>query len=245
MIMRSVDEHFEELNVSIMKRSGVSSVKILIMKIALIAGANGLTGSYLLEQLLESDRYDRVKALVRRPLDREHSKLEPIVFDYDHPEPELIEADHVYCCLGTTMKKAGSKEAFRKVDHDYPLEIARMAYRNGARRFALVSAVGANSRSMFYYNRVKGQLEADLQEIPFQSVYIMRPSMLLGPRKEKRTGEELGKAVMKPLSFLFPSNMKPVHVSQVAACMVDHMNRDEPGVHVIPSGQMLAYPART
>ena len=186
--------------------------------------------------------YDRVKALVRRPLDREHPKLEQIVFDYDNPDPEVVEADHVYCCLGTTMKKAGSKEAFRRVDHDYPLQIARLAYRNGARKFALVSAVGANSRSMFYYNRVKGQLEEDLREISFQAVYILRPSMLLGPRKEKRTGEELGKAVMKPLRFLFPSSMKPVHASQVAACMVDHMSRDHLGVHVIPSGQMLDYP---
>jgi len=212
------------------------------MKTALVAGASGLTGSFLLQQLLESDRYDRVKALVRRPMDREHPKLEQIVYDYDHPDPEAIKADHVYCCLGTTMKKAGSKEAFRRVDHDYPLELARMARQNGAAKFALVSAVGANSRSMFYYNRVKGQLEADLREIPFQSVYILRPSMLLGPRKEKRTGEELGKAVMKPLRFLFPSNMKPVHASQVAACMADQMNRDQQGVHVILSGRMLDYP---
>jgi len=215
-----------------------------MMETALVAGASGLTGSCLLEQLLESDRYDRVKALVRRPLEREHPKLEQVVFDYDNPDPEIIEADHVYCCLGTTMKKAGSKEAFRKVDYDYPLQLARMAYRNGAQKFALVSAVGANSRSTFFYNRVKGQLEADLREIPFQSVYIMRPSMLLGSRKEKRTGEELGKAVMKPLRFLFPSNMKPVHASQVAACMADQMNRDEQGVHVIPSGRMLNYPVR-
>jgi uncharacterized protein YbjT (DUF2867 family) len=215
------------------------------MKIALIAGASGLTGSFLLQQLLESNRYDRVKALVRRPLEREHPKLEQVVFDYDNPDPELIEADHVYCCLGTTMKKAGSKEAFRKVDYDYPLQLARMAYRNGAQKFALVSAVGANSRSMFFYNRVKGQLEEAIREIAFSATYILRPSMLLGPRQEKRFGEELGKAVMKPLRVLFPSNMKPVHVSQVAACMADHMNRDEQGVHVIPSGRMLAYPART
>lgn len=195
-----------------------------------------------MQQLLESDLYDQVKALVRRPVDRDHPKLEQIVYDYDDPDPEAIQADHVYCCLGTTMKKAGSKEAFRKVDHDYPLKLARMAYQNGAGKFALVSAVGANSGSMFYYNRVKGQLEEDIREIPFQVTCILRPSMLLGPRAERRIGEELGKAVMKPLRFLFPSNMKPVHVSQVAACMVDHMNRDEQGVHVIPSGRMLDYP---
>ena len=208
------------------------------MKTALIAGASGLTGSSLLKLILESEIYDQVKILVRKPLDKEHPALEQIIYDYEKPKPEWLRADHVYCCLGTTIKKAGSKEAFRRVDHDYPLELARSAHHNGTTKFALVSAVGANSRSMFFYNRVKGQLEQDIRTIPFEALYIMQPSMLLGPRKERRLGEELGKTLMKPLSFLLPANMKPVQASRVAAAMVEHMNGAGTGVHVIPSGKI-------
>lgn len=214
------------------------------MKTALIAGASGLTGSYLLKLLLESGKYDRVKALVRKPLglNIDYPSLQEVLFDYEDPDPKVVQANHIYCCLGTTMKKAGSKEAFKRVDHDYPLELARMARQNGAAKFALVSAVGASTRSMFFYNRVKGQLEEDLKKLPFEAIYIMRPSMLLGPRNEKRPGEEIGKALMKPLRFLLPANMKPVYVSQVAAGMLDRMNRKEKGTHIISSGQMQNYP---
>ncbi|MBS3771882.1 MAG: NAD(P)H-binding protein, partial [Bacteroidales bacterium] len=124
------------------------------MSTAMIAGASGLTGSTLLGLLLESNAYERVKVLVRRPLEIEHPSLEQIVYDYEHPDNSRIQADHVYCCLGTTMKKAGSRDAFFRIDHDYPLQIARAAYQNGAAKFALVSAVGANPGSMFFYNRV-------------------------------------------------------------------------------------------
>jgi len=217
--------------------------KSIEMKTALIAGASGLTGSYLLQLLLENEKYHQVIALLRKPLEWQHPSLQQIIYDYDHPDSEKVRATHVYCCLGTTMKKAGSKTAFRRVDHDYPLELARMAHQNGTERFALVSAVGANSRSLFFYNRVKGQLEEDVQQIPFEASYIMRPSMLLGPRNERRLGEEVGKFAMKPFRFLLPSRAKPVHASQVAACMMDRMNRGDQGVHIIPSGEMLQYPS--
>jgi len=214
------------------------------MKTALIAGASGLVGSYLLRLLLESGQYDLVKALVRKPLglNIDYPALQEVVFDYENPDPKIVQANHIYCCLGTTMKKAGSKEAFTRVDHDYPLELARMARQNGAAKFVLVSAVGANTRSMFFYNRVKGQIEEDLKKFPFEAIHIMRPSMLLGPRKEKRLAEEIGKTLMKPFRLLMPANMKPVHVSQVAAAMLDRMNRKEKGTHIISSGQMQKYP---
>ena len=212
------------------------------MKTAIIAGASGLTGSYLLQQLLKSSKYSEVKALVRRPLDIEHPVLKQIVWDFENSDPEELRAHHVYCSLGTTMKKAGSKDAFKKVDYEYPLQLARMAYEQGAEKFALVSAMGANSKSMFFYNRVKGELEADLKKIPFEAIYIFRPSMLLGPRQEFRLGEEFGKKLMTTLRLIIPANMKPIHVSQVAKSMADHMNQEERGVHVIPSGQMQKHP---
>ncbi len=211
------------------------------MKTAIIAGASGLTGSYILNHLLNNDTYDRVKALVRKPLDMKHPNLEQIVFDFDQPDPGVIKADHVYCALGTTIKKAGSKEAFRKVDYEYPLQIARAAYENGAEKFAVVSAMGANPKSMVFYNKVKGQTEEALKQISFQTIYIARPSMLLGPRNEYRLGEELGKKIMTIVGFLLPANMKAIHASKVATCMVYKMNSDEKGVHIIPSGEMQRF----
>jgi uncharacterized protein YbjT (DUF2867 family) len=211
------------------------------MKTALIAGASGLTGSYLLNDLLNQNTYNLIKILVRKPLKMQHSKLEQIVYDFDQPMPGVIKADHVYCALGTTIKKAGSKEAFRKVDYEYPLQIAKTAYENGAKKFAIVSAMGANTKSMFFYNRVKGQIEEAIKEIPFEAIYIARPSMLLGPRKEYRLGEELGKRLMTSLGFLLPANMKAVHASKVATCLTNKMNRDEKGIHIIPSGEIRAF----
>ena len=214
------------------------------MSTALIAGASGLTGSALMELLLESNAYDRVKVLVRRPLEIEHPSLEQILYDYEHPDNSRIQADHVYCCLGTTMKKAVTRQAFFRVDHDYPLQVARAAYQNGAGKFALVSAVGANPRSMFFYNRVKGKLEEDLKEIPFTALYIFRPSILLGCRDEFRLAEALGKGIMKSFSFLLPGNMKPIHARQVAACMFDRMWSEEKGVHIIQSKEMQNFPLK-
>lgn len=213
-------------------------------KTAIIAGASGLTGSYLLRFLLENDTYERVIALVRKPMDLEHPKLEQKVFDFDRPRQEDLKADHVYIALGTTIKKAGSKEAFRKVDYEYPLQIARIAYEAGAKRLAVVSAVGANARSVFFYNRVKGEMEEKMLDIPCEGLFIARPSMLLGARKEFRLGEEMGKAVMKGIRFLLPANYKAVHASQVAAAMIDRVNSGQEGTHRIFSGQMLQYPVR-
>ena len=212
------------------------------MKTALIAGASGLTGYYLLKQLLTDNTYSIVKALVRKPIDMEHPALKQIVWDFENPDPEDIKADHIYCSLGTTMKKAGSRDAFKKVDYEYPLQIAHMAYENRADKFALVSAMGANSKSIFFYNKVKGQLEEAVKDIPYEAIYLFRPSILLGTRKEFRLGEEVGKVFMKTLGFSLPANLKPVHVSQVAACMRDYMNSEEKGIHIVPSGQMQKYP---
>jgi uncharacterized protein YbjT (DUF2867 family) len=214
------------------------------MKTAIVAGASGLIGSYLLDILLESGQYDQVKALVRQKLNKEHPLLKQVIVDYEDLQPEAVKGDHVYCCLGTTIKKAGSRAAFRKVDYEYPMHLARATHKNGAQQCALVSAMGANMKSLFFYNRVKGKLEVDLKTIPFDTLCIFRPSMLLGPRNEFRFGEEAGKKIMQGLRFLLPSNTKAIHASQVAAAMVDQMNRHELGTHIIPSGRMQKYPKK-
>ena len=179
-------------------------------KTAIIAGASGLTGGHLLEYLLEGDHYHQVKAIVREPLNIDHPKLQQIVVDFDDlqsHEEELV-ADDVFCCLGTTIKKAGSQAAFRKIDQDYPLDLARLTARQGATKYMLVSALGADKSSLVFYNKVKGQVEHDLKQIPFQAIHIMRPSLLLGDRKESRVGEDIGKVVFSALGGLMVGPLK-------------------------------------
>lgn len=211
---------------------------------ALVAGATGLVGSFLVKMLLEDEHYARVRILVRNPVDLVHPKLDQVLFDFEQSDHTKIVADDVYCCLGTTIKNAGSKEAFRKVDYDYPLAIARPARANGALRFGLVSAMGADAGSRFFYNQVKGELEEELRQIPFDTLAILRPSLLLGPRKEYRAGEEVGKIIARGLSFLFPRNYKGIHASQVAACLINQVKVAPAGIHVVLSGQMHNWPVK-
>lgn len=179
-------------------------------KTALIAGASGLTGGHLLKYLLDSDHYQVVKAIVRKPLSIEHPKLQQIAVDFDELQDheEELKADDVFCCLGTTIKKAGSQAAFRKIDQDYPLDIARLTARQGASKYLLISALGADKSSLVFYNKVKGQVEHDLKQIPFKSIHIMRPSLLLGDRKESRLGEDIGKAAFNALGVLMQGPLK-------------------------------------
>ena len=214
------------------------------MNTALVSGATGLVGSFLVKMLLDDGHYDKVKILVRKPVDLNHPTLEQIIYDYENPDFEKLKADDIFCCLGTTIKKAGSKEAFIKVDYDYPLQIAQATQKAGAKNFSIVTAIGSSSKSKIFYNRVKGEVEEKLKEIPFDSLQIHRPSMLLGPRKEFRTGEEIGKIVARGLWFLFPKRYRGIHVSQVAGCMISKMKEAKSGLHIIESDQMHNWPVR-
>ena len=163
-------------------------------KTALIAGASGLTGGYLLNLLLESPEYSSVIAYVRKSSGLTHPKLKEIVVDWETLQ-EPVAAEDIFCCLGTTIKKAGSQEAFRRVDYNYPLQLAQLQYRGGSQQFLLVSAMGADAKSSIFYSRVKGELENALQSIGYKSLHIFRPSFIAGPRKESRTGEKIGLAI--------------------------------------------------
>ena len=163
---------------------------MLQTRTAVVVGASGLVGSHLLEALLASPQYSRVIALVRRPLNTKHTKLEELPADVDRLKGFPV--DDVFCALGTTIRKAGSKEAFLKVDKDLPLSLAKWALLNGAQEFALVSSVGADAASSNFYLQVKGSLEAELSAMSFRSVHVARPSFLLGDRAERRIGERLG-----------------------------------------------------
>lgn len=207
-------------------------------KTALIVGSTGLVGAYVLKFLLNSHRYDQVISLVRNPSDIRHKKLTQVKFDFDNPDASVVKADDIYCCLGTTIKKAGSKQAFRKVDYTYPLQIARMGLANGTCRYAVITAMGSDEESRFFYNKVKGELESELKELPFQGLYIFRPALLLGNRDEFRAGEKIATAFIKLVQPILPKSLKGIHASQVAGAMVQQVEKELPGVHIINSGAM-------
>lgn len=189
-------------------------------RIAVVVGATGLIGSWVVEKLLKSNKYHQVRVLTRKMFLINDPHLESIIFDFDNPSPDLVWGDDIFCCLGTTMAKAGSKEAFYKVDFSYPVQIATMALANGAKRFAIVTAMGADSKSAIYYNRVKGEVEDALKDLGYQSLLIFRPSLLLGNRTEKRLGERIGEQFMKLFKPLIPGKYRAVEAEKVAAAMV-------------------------
>ena len=213
-------------------------------KTALIAGASGLVGSYCLRMLLQSDYYTKVIAIVRKPLPLQHPKLEQKVIDFDKlaVTPGLI-ADDVYCCLGTTMKQAGSKANFYKVDFTYVVELAKATAKQFASKFLVVSAMGANPNSMFYYNRIKGQMEEAVQKFPFTAVHIFRPSLLLGERPKVRLGEKVGEALFAGLKFTMVGPLRKyraVHARTVAKAMLQAAADNGGGIKIHNSEEIAA-----
>jgi uncharacterized protein YbjT (DUF2867 family) len=203
---------------------------------ALVAGATGLVGRQVVHALLDDPEYATVTLLVRRPTGMAHPKLVEQVIDFDRLQvTALPPVDDVYSCLGTTIRRAGSQEAFRRVDLDYPLAIARAALARGARRFLFVSAMGADARSRIFYNRVKGQLEEALAALPFQAVIALRPSLLAGERTEHRLGERLALKLALPLRSLLPARYRPVPDVAVARAMLACAKRALTGFHVVES----------
>jgi uncharacterized protein YbjT (DUF2867 family) len=210
---------------------------------ALLAGATGLIGSQLLNRLLESERYSSVITLSRKPLSLQHKKLRNIIINFDQlaeVSPSLA-ADDIYCCLGTTMKQAGSKEAFMKVDHDYPLALAKLTKALSAKQYLLVSAIGANKDSSIFYNKVKGEVEEDISSVGFNAFHIFRPSLLMGPRSDKRPGEEAAKFLDKYFGFLIPSKYKGIDSKKVANAMLHFAGLEQSGVHIHESKSLQKF----
>jgi uncharacterized protein YbjT (DUF2867 family) len=212
-------------------------------KSALLLGASGLVGGHCLQLLLQDAAYDKVVVWLRKPLALHHPKLEQQVIDFAHLQAQArwAKVHEVFCCLGTTIKKAGSQAAFRQVDFTYPLEIAKIAAANGAEQFLAVTALGANSKSSIFYNRVKGEIEAALTPLPFRAVHIFRPSLLLGERQEIRLGEKIAKKVAKIFAFLFLGPLqkyRPIHARTVAAAMIEVAKKNLSGVNIFESNQI-------
>jgi uncharacterized protein YbjT (DUF2867 family) len=202
---------------------------------ALIAGATGLVGGECLRRLLAHPAWKRVIVATRRNLGGEvaSAKLVQVLTDFDVLDARRDEllADHVFCALGTTMRKAGSRTAFRTVDFEYPLRLAQLTRAGGARHFSIVSAVGADRRSAFYYSRVKGELEDELRRMGWPSLGIFRPSLIEGDRSESRPLERLSGRLLK----YAPPAWRPVAAADIAAAMIAVALASPPGLTIVKS----------
>lgn len=199
---------------------------------ATIIGATGLIGSYLLNELLDDPFFDTVRILIRRPIELSHPKVEKKIVDFNDNDSLLVvlsNSDVVFCSIGTTQKKVkGDKETYRKIDFDIPVNLARFCKMVGCEKFILVSSVGANSKSSGFYLKLKGEVEDTVRSVGLRSLHIMRPSFLLGERKEFRFGEVIVNPLMKIFSFAIPSKYKAIKAKDVAKAMaVIAKNKDE------------------
>ncbi len=212
-----------------------------------IAGASGLVGSHLLDSLLADPACARVVSVGRRRLSREHEKLTQIIGDLGELDAvSLGPVDALFCCLGTTIKAAGSRANFRLVDYHYPMRFATAGLQAGARHFLLVSAIGASSRSSAFYARVKGDLEHDLRHLGYPVLAIFRPSLLLGARTEHRAGERIAQAILPPLNpLLFGplSRYRAIQAATVARAMVACNHQSDLGTRVFYYDQMQSLAA--
>lgn len=210
-----------------------------------MAGATGMVGKALLQQLLADEYYRTIITVTRRELGFTHEKLVQVVVPFDElaEVAQLLEVTDVYCCLGTTMKKAGGKEQFRQVDYDYVLGLAELTKQQGCENFYLVSSIGANPKSMFFYTRVKGEVEEALKGVGFQGLHIFRPASLTGDRQENRPGERFGLWFLRVFNFALVGGLKkyrPITDEQVAKGMRMIAHQAKSGVHTYESDQIQA-----
>ena len=219
---------------------------------AVIAGATGLIGKELVQLLLSEPEYTSVTLIVRRPTGITHPKLHEKVIDFDNLEQadvNLTEAD-AYCTLGTTIKKAGNNEAFRKVDYTYPLTLGQMAKKQGAKQLLIVTSIGSNSSSRSFYTRVKGEIEESLRGLNLPTLQIFRPSLLLGNREEFRFGEGIASSISVVISPLLSGSLrkyKPIQARSVAKAMQRAALSGRSGIHIFESDQIaqLSEPSKS
>jgi uncharacterized protein YbjT (DUF2867 family) len=207
----------------------------------LLVGGTGLVGSEVLKRALAEPRIETLVVPARRPLDISHDKrVAPLVdFEALPADASWWQVDAAICTLGTTIKAAGSREAFRKVDHNYPLAVARLAKAHGASRLAVVTAKGANSRSPFFYSRVKGELEADLAALGFPSLTLVRPGLIGGERTEGRVGEDVAKRALELLGPILPRSWRVNPASTIAQALIDAAVAGRPGSRIIGSAESV------
>jgi uncharacterized protein YbjT (DUF2867 family) len=206
------------------------------MKRLMLVGATGLVGQSVLRQALAHPQVTQVVAPTRRPLPLHAKLLNPVVdFDTLPLDAAWWAVDAVVCTLGTTIKQAGSQAAFRRVDHDLPLQVAQIALRHGAKAYALNSALGADAASRVFYSRTKGELERDLQTLGYPSLTFVRPGLIGGERREVRVGEQIGVTVSQWLRPLLPKRYRVVPAERIAFHLLQAALAARPGVRVVMS----------
>ena len=214
--------------------------------IALVIGASGLIGSFVVEELLKDASFKSVRVLVRKNLKINHPKLQQTIVNFndinDYAEKFRF-GDVIFCCIGTTQKKVkGDKVAYEKIDFDIPINAARMGIVNKFKKFLIVSSVGANENASNFYLKLKGKTENALQQFSYESISIFRPSILLGNRKEIRPAEKIMQGITKTISNLFSGSLRKyraIYASDVAKAMVKESKLDIPGVHIFEYKEMM------
>jgi uncharacterized protein YbjT (DUF2867 family) len=207
--------------------------------IATVIGSTGLTGSFLVRQLLADSAIAKVTSVSRKSLNISNAKLSEVLISHLAELPSIesrIRGELYFCCLGTTIKAAGSKENFEKVDHDAVVAFAKIAKAHNASSFTLVSAMGANAKSMFFYNDVKGRTEDDVKALGLRSLIIFRPALLVGPRVELRLAEKVAAVTLVPFSRLLPARIQKSLITKaetLAMRMLAEGKAAPPGIHVI------------
>ncbi|MCF7751916.1 oxidoreductase [Bacillus subtilis subsp. subtilis] len=209
------------------------------MKVMLV-GATGLVGGQVLQQVLDDARCDAVIAPTRRPLEVTDPVLHNPVVDFERlpVDAPWWAVDAVICALGSTIRQAGSREVFARIDHDYPLQVSTLAQAHGAHAFVLNSAMGADAGSRIFYNQVKGRLEQDLRGLGYPSLTLVRPGLIGGERAERRTGEHLASAVLGVLGPVLPRAWRINPAANIAAAMVEAALAPRPGVHIVDSAAL-------
>ena len=209
------------------------------MRSVLVIGATGLVGSECIRLLVEDPTCSRIVVVARSPrpasLDSQKIEWNQCSFDELAVHPEYFEVDQIICAMGTTVRKTPSRDEYRKIDYEYPLTAARLGRQLGARHFLVVTALGADSRSPIFYNRLKGEVEDSLMKLDYPSLTIARPSVLVGDRKESRRSEKLA----WKFGFLMPKKYKPVQVASVARALVNAARLDLPGVRISQNKDIL------
>lgn len=216
---------------------------------ALVVGATGLVGGHVIDRLVARDEWSRILVLARRSIGRTGEKIAEHIVDFEKLASDGASldiggatVDDVFCCLGTTIKVAGSQDRFRRVDQDYTVAVARLARSAGACRLALVSSIGASETTGNFYLRVKGETERDVRALGYETVIIARPSYLLGERTERRTAESAGIAVASALAPLMLGGLRayrPIRGEQVAAALVNAIAAGDTGVRVLTYADLV------
>ena len=205
----------------------------------LLVGATGLVGRHVLALALADPRIGRVVAPSRRPL-ADHPRLQAPLVDFERlpGQADWWRADAVICTLGTTLRAAGSRAAFRRVDHDHPLAVARLARAHGTPTYVLTSAIGADAGSRLFYNRVKGELERDLAAVGFESLTFARPGVIGGQREEFRLGERMLTATLDVMALVLPRRWRPNPAPSIARELLEAAIQRPAGIHVVASDRM-------